>query len=53
MAEIGSKVEIFFEQREVAFLSPSKICEKFSTVHPEKLKFSQILPGDKNATYIF
>ena len=30
-----SKVEIFLEQREVAFLSPSKICENlnFSTVH--------------------
>jgi hypothetical protein len=29
------KVEIFFEKREVAFLSPSKICENlnFSTVH--------------------
>ena len=31
-----NKVEIFLEQREVAFLSPSK--------------FSQILLGDKNAT---
>ena len=30
-----SKVEIFLEQREVAFLSLSKICENlnFSTVH--------------------
>jgi hypothetical protein len=40
------KVEIFLEQREVAFLSPSKICEN--------LNFSreiQILLGDKNATY--
>jgi hypothetical protein len=29
------KVEIFLEQREVVFLSPSKICENliFSTVH--------------------
>ena len=29
------KVEIFLEQREVAFLSPSKICENLnlSTVH--------------------
>ena len=29
----GFKVEIFLEQREVAFLSPSKICENlnFST----------------------
>ena len=29
----GPKVEIFLEQREVAFLSPSKICENsnFST----------------------
>ena len=29
------KVEIFLEQREVAFLSPSQICENlnFSTVH--------------------
>ena len=24
------KVEIFLEQREVAFLSPSKICENFN-----------------------
>ena len=32
---IIDKVEIFLEQREVAFLSPSKICENlnFSTVH--------------------
>ena len=46
------KVEIFLEQREVAFLSPSKICKKlnFSTVHLYKFKFSQILLGDKNAT---
>ena len=30
-----NKVEIFLEQREVEFLSPSKICESlnFSTVH--------------------
>ena len=50
----ASKVEIFLEQRKVAFLSPSKICENlnFSTVHPEKFKFSQILPGDKNPTYL-
>ena len=29
------KVEMFFEQREVAFLSPSKICKNlnFSTMH--------------------
>ena len=49
-----SKVEIFLEQREVAFLSPSKICENlnFSTFHPEKFKFSQILLGDKNITYL-
>ena len=42
------KVEIFLEQREVA-LSPSKICENlnFST-----FKFSQILLGNKNATYL-
>jgi hypothetical protein len=47
------KVEIFLEKR-VAFLSASKICENlnFSTVHPEKFKFSQILLGDKNATYL-
>ena len=39
------KVEIFLEQREVAFLSPSKICEN--------LNFStEILLGDKNATYL-
>ena len=48
------KIEIFLEQREVAFLSLSKICENlnFSTVHPEKFKFLQILLGEKNATYI-
>ena len=48
------KVDIFLEQREVAFLSPSKVCENlnFSTVHPEKFKFLQILLGDKNATYL-
>ena len=47
------KVEIFLELREVAFLSPRKICENlnFSTVHPEKFKFSQILMGGKNANY--
>ena len=30
------------------------ICENlnFSIVHPEKFKFSQILLGDKNATYL-
>ena len=46
------KVEIFLEQRGVAFLSLSKICENlnFSTVHPEKFKFLQILLGDKNTT---
>ena len=39
------KVEIILEQREVAFLSPSKICEN--------LNFSrEILLGDKNATYL-
>jgi hypothetical protein len=27
------KVEIFLEQREVAFLSPSKICEKFEFLY--------------------
>ena len=33
--DLDSKVEIFLEQEEVAFLSPSKICENsnFSTVH--------------------
>ena len=35
------KVEIFLEQREGAFFSPSKI-----------YKFSQILLGDKNANYL-
>ena len=42
-----NKIEIFLEQREVAFLSPSKICEN--------LNFSteiQILLGVKNATYL-
>ena len=49
-----SKVQIFLEQREVGFLSPSKICENlnFSTWHLLKFKFSQILLGDKNATYL-
>ena len=48
------KVDIFLEQREVAFLSPSKVCENlnFSTVHPEKFKFLKILLGDENATYL-
>ena len=48
-----SKVEIFLEQKEVAFLSHSKICENlnFSTVHPEQFKFFQIFLSDKNATY--
>ena len=48
------KVAIFLYQREVVFLSPSKICENlnFSTVHPENCKFSQILLGDKNAAYL-
>ena len=46
--ERGSKVEIFLEQREVAFLSPSKSCENLISV--EKFKVSQILQGDKNAT---
>ena len=49
-----SKVKIFLEQKEVAFLSPNKICENmnFSTVHLYKFKFSQILLGDKNTTYL-
>ena len=35
LAKGHSKVEIFLEQREVAFLSPNKLCENlnFSTVH--------------------
>ena len=50
----GGKVGIFLEQREVAFLSPSNICENlnFSTVHLKNSNFSQILLGDKNATYL-
>jgi hypothetical protein len=28
--DTNCKVEIFLEQREVAFLSPSKICENFA-----------------------
>ena len=46
-AQRQAKVELFIEQREAAFLSPSKICEKwnFSTE-------IQILLGDKNATYL-
>ena len=49
-----NKIEIFLDQREVAFLSPSKICENsnFSTVYLWKFKFSQILLGDKNAAYL-
>jgi hypothetical protein len=48
------EVEIFLEQTEAAFLSPNKICENlnFSPVQPKKFKFSQILLGDKNATYL-
>jgi hypothetical protein len=51
---LSDKVEIVLEKREVAFLSPSKISENlnFSTVHLWKFKFSQILLGDKNATYL-
>ena len=54
LQHFSSKVEMFLEQKEVAFLSPSKICRNlnFSAVHPEKFKFSQILLGDKNATYL-
>ena len=39
------KVEIFLEQREVAFLSPSKICRNlnFQRFTVEKFKFSQPL----------
>ena len=50
----GGKVGIFLEQREVAFLSPSNICENlnFSTVHLKNSNFSQILLGDKYATYL-
>ena len=53
MKHIG-KVETFLEQREVAFLSSIKIFENliFSTAHPEKFKFSQILMDDKKATYL-
>ena len=40
---IIDKVEIFLEQREVAFLSPSKICEILNSLL--KFKFSQILLG--------
>ena len=52
--QVPAKLEIILEQREVAFLSPSKICENlnFSTVHLWKFKFSQILLVDKNATYL-
>ena len=42
------KVEIFLEQREVAFLSPSKICENLN--FSVEIQFLQILLGDKNAT---
>ena len=40
---ISGKVEIFLEQREIL---------SFSTVHLLKFRFSQILLGDKNATYL-
>ena len=35
------KLEMFLEQREVAFLSPSKICENliFSNIHSENSNF--------------
>ena len=51
-SKFATKVETFLEQREVVFLSSIKICENlnFSTAHPEKFKFSQILMDDKNAT---
>jgi hypothetical protein len=50
----SSKVEIFLEQREVAFFSLSKIWENliFFTAQLEKFKFLQILLGDKNPTYL-
>ena len=50
----ANKVEIFVEQRKVAFLSPSKIWENlnFSTLYLKKFKFLQILLGDKIATYL-
>ena len=46
------KIEIILDQREVAFLSPSKICEhlNFQRCTVEKFNFLQILLGDKNAT---
>ena len=40
------KIEIFLEQREVPFLSLSKICENLNFSR----EISQILLGDKNAT---
>ena len=45
---------MFLEQRVVTFLSPSNICENlnFSTVHLKNSNFSQILLGDKYATYL-
>ena len=49
------KVEIFLEHREVALLSPRKICESlnFSTVHLYlRIQIFANLLGDKNATYL-
>ena len=48
----AGKVEIILEQRQVAFLSPGKVCENlnFKRCTVEKFKFLQILLVDKNAT---
>ena len=46
------KVEIFLEQREVAFLPPSKICKNLN-FFLRKFKFSQIFLSDKNANYLY
>ena len=48
------KVEIILEKSQVAFLSPSENSENlnFSTVRVERFKFSELLLGDKKATYL-
>ena len=45
-----SKVEIFLEQRKVAFLSPSKICENLNFSREIQI-FVNFL-GDKNTTFL-
>ena len=49
-----NKVEMILEENQVAFLSRCENSESLncSTVIIEKFKFSEFLPGYKNATYL-